>query len=87
MRKKGGIVSFFMKFLKLALVPLVLLAAMFCGYGALASLEPTETSSIHWGWLTFYCLFGTMFLAIAAWLVWSAFRLGLGRPEDWDDLT
>jgi hypothetical protein len=81
------IVRSHMKFLKLALVPLILLATMFCGYGALASLEPTDTSSVHWGWLIFYSLVGTFFLFLAAWLVWSAFRHGLGGPEDWDDLT
>lgn len=76
-----------MKLLKLALFPLVLLAAMFCGYGALASLEPTETSSAHWGWLIFYCLIGALFLIMAVWLVWSAFRQGFGGAEDRDDLT
>lgn len=67
------------------MVPLVLLMAMFCGYGALASLEPTETSSAHWGWMIIYCLFGLFFLMAAVWLVWSAVRMGFDSVEDWDD--
>ena len=53
----------FMKWLRRLVLGFV---GLFSAYGALASLEPTETSSIHLGWLIFYL---TVFSVVMAFLI------------------
>jgi hypothetical protein len=68
-------------FFRLIWVPLLLLGIMFCGFGALASFEPREDGSIHFGWLLVYLLLGLGAISLAGWLIWSA----LWRQDPWDD--
>ena len=74
-----------MRIIKFALAPLFLLVVMFCVYGVFASMEPTETSSMHTGWVIGYGLVGVCGLLMAGWLVVSGLRQGGRVTDDWED--
>ncbi len=70
---------------KFVLAPLLLLVAMFCIYGCLASLELSSDSKSQTTWMLGYGLVGSISFLTAVWLLVSGVRQGKGVVRDWED--